>query len=88
MGAKTGAADPTVEAASHLLTQLEQTVAEFSAFPQVLRLAEKHFSDHGLPVPRRFQDLSKQYRFYWLQFPLTLKPLDNSLFVKLKCAVG
>jgi len=87
LGPEPGAADPTVEAASRLLTELEQTVAEFSAFPQVLRLEEKHFADHGLPVPRRFQDLSQEYRFYWLHFPMTLKPLENSPFVKLKCAV-
>lgn len=40
-----------------------------------------------MTVPRRFQDLSQQYRFYWLHFPITLSPLQNLPFSKLQLAV-
>ncbi len=75
------------EAALRLLQQLDLEVAEFTAFPDILELKEKHFSDHGLPVPIRFKDLNKQYKFYYIHFTITLKPSEGMHFNKLKCAI-
>ena len=84
-GAPTG--DAATEAAANLLAQLNQEVVEFSAFPDVLPLKEEHFSQHGMTVPIRFQDLSRDFNFYWMYFPLTLSPLENFPFAKLELAV-
>jgi hypothetical protein len=70
-----------------LLDQLSRAVAEFSVYPDVFALNERHFEAHGLIVPARFKDLSREHRFYWLRFPITLKPAENTFFKKLKVAV-
>jgi hypothetical protein len=79
--------DVTMDAAANLLEQLNREVAQFGAYPDVLPLEEKNFTDHGWPVPPRFQDLRKQHKFYWLHFPLTIATLRNMPFVRLECAV-
>lgn len=75
------------EAAQRLLSQLGQSIVELGAYPEVIQLKEEHFSEHGFDAPKRFKDLSKLYRFYWLRIPLTLQPAENMPFVKLQCAV-
>lgn len=87
MGAEAVAADPAAQAAARLLEDLNGEVARFGAYPDVLELKEEHFTAHGLAVPRRFTDLSQDFRFYWVRIPMTLKPADNRPFVKLQCAV-
>ncbi len=74
-------------AATRLLEELTADVAQFSAFPDVIELQETHFTEHQLPVPPRFRDLSKDHRFYWARFPITLHPSANRAFTKLECAV-
>jgi hypothetical protein len=81
------AAEAATEAAARLLTQLNQEVAQFSEFPEVLQLKEEHFTQHGLEVPQRFHELGEHYRFYWLYFPITLFPLENFPFAKIELAV-
>lgn len=78
---------PAKEAAHRLLSQLDQEVAELGAYPEVLELKEAHFVDHGLTVPKRFKDLNKDSRFYWLRLPVTLSPMENHPFSKLECAI-
>jgi hypothetical protein len=84
-GSQTSSA--AIEATARLLTQLNQEVAEFSAFPDIVELEERHFTEHGLTVPIQFKDLSKQYKFYWIYFPITLFAAPNMPFHKLECAV-
>jgi len=40
-----------------------------------------------LNVPPRFRELSEQYKFYWLRFPITFHLPSNWYFNKLECAV-
>lgn len=82
-----GAPDAAEEAALRLLEEIDQAVARFSAYPDVIALEEKHFTAHGLTVPPRFRDLRRQARFYWLRFPVVLKPAAGTAFSKLQCAV-
>jgi hypothetical protein len=74
-------------APSSLLTELNQEIAKFGAFPDVIELQAKHFTDHGLGVPKRFLDLNKSFRFFWLRLPITLSPLERLPFTKLECAI-
>jgi hypothetical protein len=65
----------------------DRALAEFSGYPDVIRLEEQHFVEHGLAVPTRFRDLSKDFRFYWVRFATILKPAPGTVFNKLQCAV-
>jgi hypothetical protein len=78
---------PSNGAAVRLLEQLNGDVAEFSAYPEVVRLEKKHFKAHGLAVPTQFDTLTKQVRFYWLRFPITLSAPQGLPFRKLECAI-
>jgi hypothetical protein len=75
------------EAARQLLADLGTEIAQFSTFPEIVPLKAEHFELHGVKAPARFTDLSQNHRFYWIRFPLTLRPADNKPFVKLQCAV-
>lgn len=63
-----------------LLEALTEDVAEFPAHPVVHRVTEAHFPTSKIPVPATFQQLSKDYRFYWIYFPLNLVPKQNWRF--------
>jgi hypothetical protein len=84
----TGGEDAASKAASDLLVQLGQELAEFTAYPEVLPLEKKHFTEHGLAVPPRFSDLTQNFRFYWIRIPLTLWPQEGLPFTKLECALA
>lgn len=79
--------DAATDPASRLLVQLEQEIAEFGTYPDVLKLSETDFTNRGLTVPTRFRNLSEQYKFYWLRFPVTFHLPSNWYFNKLECAV-
>jgi hypothetical protein len=87
LGPDTPPSDAAEAPALALLNQLNQEIAEFSAYPEVLQLREEHFTEHDLAVPTRFRDLSQNNKFYWLRFPITLFPLQNFPFYKLECKV-
>jgi hypothetical protein len=87
LGDESKAATPTELAAERLLAELGREVAEFASFPEVLPLKPEHFELHGMKTPTRFTDLSRDHRFFWVRFPLTLRPLENRPFVKLQCGV-
>lgn len=76
-----------VDPAAQLLEDLDDEVAHFSPELEVLELLEEHFSQHGLAVPIRFKDESRENRFFWVRFPLMLMPASQKPFVRLKCAV-
>lgn len=81
------ARDPRFEDALTLLDQLDAEVAEFSAFPEFVPLQAADFERQGLALPPRFVELAARHRFYWVRFPITLKPRTDRPFVKLQCAV-
>jgi hypothetical protein len=87
LGPNTPPSDAGEAPALSLLNELNQEIAEFSAYPDILQLKAEHFTEHGLTVPARFQDLSQSNKFYWLRFPITLFPLQNFPFYKLECKV-
>jgi hypothetical protein len=79
--------DAETRAALKLLDGMNREVAEFGAFPDVIKLDEADFAAHGQQVPPRFAELTRQHRFYWVRFPVTLSPVKSKPFVKLECAV-
>ena len=88
LDAELGADAASMQAsATDLFDHLNKGVARFSAFPDVIRLEEEHFTKHGLPVPLRFQELNRQNQFFWLRFPITLFAPEDMPFNKLECAV-
>ncbi len=76
-----------VDPAARLLEELDNEVARFSPELEVLELLEEHFSQHGLAVPVRFKDESRDHPFFWVRFPLTLMPASQKPFCRLKCAL-
>jgi hypothetical protein len=87
LGPESQVFDIASNAATHLLAQLNEEVAEFSAYPEVVELKEKHFTERGLAVPVQFRELGQRYKFYWIHFPITLFPGSNMPFHKLECGV-
>lgn len=89
LGDKTAATPPpAAQAGISLLEKLNQQIAEFGRVPpEHLELKEEHFSEHGLPVPARFKDLSQTNRMLWLRLPIKLKKSGDLGFKKLMCAV-
>lgn len=87
LGSTTSPSDSPEDPALSLLAQLGQETAEFGAYPQVVRMREKNFTEAGMNVPHQFRELSKTNKFYWLHFPINLFPLQNLPFYKLECGV-
>jgi hypothetical protein len=72
LGSKKPKTHRTPEAA--LLEDLTEDVAEFAGYPVVHRITERDFPRSKVQVPATFRQLSRNYRFYWLYFPLNLVP--------------
>jgi hypothetical protein len=70
-----------------LARALREDVAEFSGFPVVHRIIDKDFLTKKLQVPVRFQQLTRNYNFHWLYFPIALFPQRNWAFSRLEVAV-
>jgi hypothetical protein len=88
MGANTAKPSDAQATASRLLATLGKQVARFGqVMPEYYELKEKHFSEHGLTVPPRFKDLSRDNHVLWLRLPITLSNADDLTFKKLQCAV-
>jgi hypothetical protein len=87
LSGETPGLDSAMEDATRLLAELNQEIAKFSSFPDVIELNEECFTETGLPVPSHFKILSEHSKFYWLRFPITLYPLEKMPFTKLECAV-
>ncbi|MBD2681569.1 MULTISPECIES: hypothetical protein [Nostoc] len=73
---------------SSLLALLNQDGAKFAHYPDVYRLSESDFNNSGITVPKKLQELSKDYNFYWIEFPITLWTSSKDwYFTKLECVV-
>jgi hypothetical protein len=44
------------------------------AYPDVYRITDKDFLAANKPAPVRFNELAKNFSFYWIHFPIGLKP--------------
>ena len=87
-GASKASTSASIDAAELLLAQLDSAVVEFGAQPDVYKLNKEFFKEHNLAIPLRFENISKDFKYYWLRFPITFKPANNDMpFIKLKCAV-
>lgn len=86
-GAPAPAPEGTVSAADALLAQLNDQRVDFSDYVDIYPLREKNFTDHGLAVPPRFKDLSKQSNFYWVRFPIFYQNKPNTPYNKIECAL-
>lgn len=80
-------AGETVSAADALLAQLNDQRASFSDYVDIYPLREKNFTDHGLAVPVRFQELAKKSNFYWIRFPIFYQNRPNTPYNKIECAL-
>lgn len=70
-----------------LARALLNDVAEFADFPVVYKITDKDFLKRNLEVPVRFQQLARDYNFYWLYFPIALFPKHNWAFNRLELVV-
>ncbi len=70
--------------ASQLMKELHEEVAEFGAFPDVIPFTEASFAEYGWPAPAGFEHLNTLFNFYWVRFPIVLKPATKSPFNKLE----
>lgn len=74
-------------AAGDLARALLGDQASFSTFPDVYKIASQTFLDRQLPVPARFKELSRDFRFFWLYLPIALIPQYNWGFNRLEVAI-
>ena len=82
--------DPSAPATTRegdLVRELSQDRAGLAAMPDVYAITDKDFLDHGRPTPVRFQELSQQFKFYWVKFPIGLMPRRNWAFNRLEVKV-
>ena len=82
LGGGAGVAPATAE--GDLVRDLMEDQATLADAPDVYRIMEKDFLDRQRPVPVRFQDLSKQFKFFWVRFPVGLMPRRNWAFNRLE----
>ena len=86
LGETTGE-EPDTGVTGRLLEMLNGDVAQFSAYPEIVKLEKSHFETRGLRVPAQFDELTKRYSFYWLRFPITLAAPPQLPYRKLECAI-
>jgi hypothetical protein len=67
-----------------MLRALSDDVAEFASFPVVYRITDRDFLSRSMPVPLRFTELARRFRFYWLYVPIGLFPQRNWGFNRLE----
>jgi hypothetical protein len=71
----------------NLVRDLQDDQASLAAAPDVYRITDKDFLERQRPVPVRFQELSKQFKFFWLRFPVGLMPRRHWAFNRLEVKV-
>jgi len=67
-----------------LVRALREDVAQFNGSPLFYPITDKDFIASNRSVPFRFQELTKDYEFYWLRLPLLLFPKRNWGFNRLE----
>ena len=77
LGGYLGASESTTTAATPggtMAMELNSDTIEFAGFPVVYRITDKDFLMRNLNVPTSFKQLTLDYKFYWLYFPIALFP--------------
>ena len=59
---------------------IEQDKLEFNGFPLIEKITEEEFEANKAPVPYRFKQLSKDYNFYKVRFPIYLHSAPHWAF--------
>jgi hypothetical protein len=85
MGGTTEKVPETPE--GELSRALIEDVAKFAAFPEVYKIEDKDFLARNATVPFRFEELTKDYNFYWLRFPILLFPQHYWAFNRLEMRI-
>jgi hypothetical protein len=71
----------------HLASELGKESVEFSPRLSVVALTEKLFTDLHLEVPPYIATLFERFKFYLVDFPITLVPRPGGGFSQLDCIV-
>jgi hypothetical protein len=74
-------------AAAAVARELSTESAQFGPFPDVHRIVDEDFLMHGNQVPVKFEELSRDFDFFWIRFPIGLRPLRNWGFTRLEVGV-
>jgi hypothetical protein len=59
---------------------VEKDTLEFDGFPRIEKITEEDFKAHKVSVPFRFQQLSNDYNFYKVRFPIFLRAAPHWAF--------
>jgi hypothetical protein len=66
---------------------LLEDVAEFAGYPDVYKITEKDFLKSKFKVPASFSQMTHEFNFYWLFFPVVLFPGYNWAFNRLEMEI-
>ncbi len=83
-----GPAATAATEAGEMVRQLEGDQATLAAFPDVYKISDQDFLGRQLPVPVHFADLEKQFKFYWIRFPVGLVPRLDWGFNRLEMKIS
>lgn len=67
--------------------QLFAEEAKLPAIPVVYRITDQDFLARNLTAPVRFTQLSRDYNFYWIYFPVGLAPSHNWNFDRIEVRI-
>lgn len=82
-----GAVAPETPEGALLRDLVEDKATLPGKLTSVYRLTEKYYTDRNKPVPLRFRELAKSYKFFEVGFPVGLQPRHNWGFDRLDCKV-
>jgi hypothetical protein len=71
-----------------LIRDLMLDQASLAPDPDVYRITDRDFLDRKRPVPVRFREMSRQFRFFWVRFPVGLMPRRDWAFNRLEVKVA
>ncbi len=72
---------------ARLLKELREDVAQFTDYPIVEKITTNTFTDRGLAVPVRFQELARTSNLYCIHFPIVLFPKRGWAFNRLTASI-
>lgn len=83
-----GPGEPALESVEGALARaLAQDTVEFAADPVWYHITDRDFLSRSVPVPVRFTDLSRRFRFFWVSLPIALFPQRHWAFNRLDVIV-
>lgn len=80
-------AAPVASPAGTLIRELGRDRIDL-AFPEVYRITDHDFLDKGRPAPVRLTELTRDFSFYWMRFPVSLFPAPSWRFDRLQVGVS